>query len=146
MNHSQMNHNGLIRKENFIPGKNATKKKRLGKINISVSYGNSNEIEMYKPSSKQICHFFLQNRCTRGNACRFSHTRLAPALSAQTNSEKQEEFPALCKQTSPVLSTNDKYKEVVNTPMPDVKHKEPYVKRNQMVVIYRQFKDGGFVY
>ena len=150
MSQSKMNNNGPIHEENFNAYKGTTKKKHLGKINISVSYGKSNEIEMCKHSKKDnmpICHFFLQNRCTRGNACRFSHTQQAPTPTpVQTNSNKQEAFPALCKQTaSPTLSTNNKYKQVVSTPLPELEQKKPYVKTKRMVVIYRQFKDGRFV-
>ena len=160
---SQMTYQSFNMKENT--NKTKTSKPGPERIHISISYGNSSEIEMHKPQLQlqhgtrqmPMCHFFLQGRCNRGSACRFSHhvqpQQLAgvpthqPTQKAHTKPGKGE-FPALCKQSVKPqgVVTSSEYKNMVSVPVPETLPKQPFSKTKGMVVIYRQVKNGKFVW
>ena len=149
MNQSQMTHKSSNK------AANNTSKNGAPGIVISISCGKSNEIEMHKPrpqptrQHKPMCHFFIQGRCNRGQACRFNHQvqRPTPPPTVEkvhcTSSKTQ--FPALCKQSSSANThTGTEYKNMASVPALTVPQRQPWVKTKGMVVIYRQVKDGKF--
>ena len=132
-----------------------TTKGRSRRLTVSISYGNSNEIEMAKPRpapykrEMPLCTFFQQGRCNRGSACRFSHQVPPKVVVAQRqtteNKPPKSQFPALCKQANtPTLQVGSAYKTKAAIPAPEVQVKAPYVKRKKMVVIYRRIQNGKF--
>ena len=136
-----------------------TKTTKVGRqIHISISYGNSTEIEMFKPRPQPekrqmpMCHFFLQGRCNRGSACRFSHHVQHPVVPEHQpiqkahNKPSKGEFPALCKQSrcSGVI-TGAEYKNMASVPVPETSPRQPWSKTKGMVVIYRKVRGGKFV-
>ena len=152
MNHSQMtlqSPNSAATTTHKTSGKKQSKT-----LHISISYGNSSEIEINKPPAKKqmpACSFFIQGRCNRGSNCRFSHQtpveKSKPlAQNTQRGQPAKSEFPALCKQGPSANTTrSSEYKNMASVPVPDVTPRQPWVKTKGMVVIYRQFKNGQFV-
>lgn len=123
------------------------------KTHISISYGNSNEIEMCKAHppqafNKQIpmCHFFRQGRCNRGSACCFSHQVQHPVLVKNEQfTPSKAEFPTLCNKNPSVNThTGTEYKNMACVPAPKISPRQPWEKINKMVVLYRQVKNGKF--
>ena len=135
--------------------KKTSGKKQPETLHISISYGNSSEIEINKPPAKKqmpACSFFIQGRCNRGSNCRFSHQtpveKSKPlAQNTQRGQPAKSEFPALCKQAP--QSTNTKlgseYKNMASVPVPEATPRQPWVKTKGMVVIYRRVENGQFV-
>ena len=135
--------------------KKTSGKKQPETLHISISYGNSSEIEINKPPAKKqmpACSFFLQGRCNRGSNCRFSHQAPVensnpPVQNTQRGRPAKPEFPALCKQAP--QSTNTKlgseYKNMASVPVPEATSRQPWVKTKGMVVIYRRVENGQFV-
>ena len=103
------------------PNPKMATKGRSRRLAVSISYGNSNEIEMAKPRpapykrEMPLCTFFQQGRCNRGSACRFSHQVPPKVVVAQRqtteNKPPKSQFPALCKQANtPTLQDGSAYK------------------------------------
>ena len=154
MNHSQMTLQSSNAAATTMNKAGGNKKPKT--LYISISYGNSSEIEINKPRHSQFkknpmpaCTFFLQGRCNRGSSCRFSHqvqvTNHKPPVQNTQVQPAKSGFPALCKQgPSANTKAGTEYKNMASVPVSETTPKQPWVKTKGMVVIYRQVKNGKF--